>query len=257
VVHYLHFVFRAELTNLGKEFLALLLLNLELSILDVELEDAVDVLGGEFRKQLALSVPGDVGDVAPLAAEQSKSLLNLLLDFCDLAGKALIGNVFELVNEYIEDPLGLLLKLFIRRSEPAFEFDLETLRNVLFNDLEVMGGTKKIIDFFGQEFVLEGLVRVGNHLFVVSGGPVISLVGEDLLLDQVLVALSLNDIAINLVSLDDVDSLLDLLWCVLTELFNVSDLFEFATATLVLLDKLIVFVVELAPITVISSSSLL
>lgn len=72
-----HLVRVSKLRELLKEVVALLFLDLELAVFNVEIEDSPDILCSKLRNELVLPVPGDVRDITVLAPEE-------LEDFADL-----------------------------------------------------------------------------------------------------------------------------------------------------------------------------
>ena len=73
-----------EVLDLNKEVFDLLLLNLELSILDIKIEDSPDVCWFNLWTQQGLSILDDLRYIQQVTPEKVESLLDLLLDVFDL-----------------------------------------------------------------------------------------------------------------------------------------------------------------------------
>jgi len=73
-----------EVLDLNKEVFDLLLLNLELSILDIKIEDSPDVCWFDLWTQQGLSILDDLRYIQQVTPEKVESLLDLLLDVFDL-----------------------------------------------------------------------------------------------------------------------------------------------------------------------------
>ena len=73
-----------EVLDLNKEVFDLLLLNLELSILDIKIEDSPDVCWFNLWTQQGLSILDDLRYIQQVTPEEVESLLDLLLDVFDL-----------------------------------------------------------------------------------------------------------------------------------------------------------------------------
>lgn len=72
-----HLICVSKLRELREKVIALLLLNLELAILDVEVENPPDILRCELWDEITHPVFGDVWDITVLAPEQLKGLADL------------------------------------------------------------------------------------------------------------------------------------------------------------------------------------
>lgn len=120
----------------------MLLLDLEFSILDVEIEDTPNIIRLKLWDELILPVPGDVGDVAILASEELQDLADLHLDLRDFLGEELVTCNGEGVNNDFEDPLSLFLEFLLRGAEPVSNLDLEPLWDVLLDDFKIVRSSK-------------------------------------------------------------------------------------------------------------------
>lgn len=178
-----HLVGVSELRQLLEKVVALLLLDLEFSVLNVEIEDSPDVLGLEFRDQLVLSVPRDVGDVAILTSEELEDFADFEFGLRDFLGKVLVSSDGQGVDDDVEDPLSFSFDFLLRRAESVSNFDLQSLRDVLLDDLEVVRSSKQVIDVLGHELVLERLGLVHLCLLVLVGGCRLAPLLKNLLLD--------------------------------------------------------------------------
>lgn len=119
-----HLVGISELRQLLEEVVALLLLDLEFAILDVEIEDSPDVIGLEFRDQFVLSVPRDVRDIAILTSEQLEDFADFEFGLRDFLGKVLVSSDGEGVDDDVEDPLSFSLNFLLCRAESVSNLDL-------------------------------------------------------------------------------------------------------------------------------------
>ena len=78
VVFHVHRI--SKLRDLGEELFALLLLDLEFSILHVHVEDAPDVVILKLRNQLIHFVSSDERNVTALASKEFQGFVDLVLD---------------------------------------------------------------------------------------------------------------------------------------------------------------------------------
>lgn len=69
-----HLIGISELRQLLEEVVALLLLDLEFAVLDIEIKDTPDIVRLQFRNEFILSVSRDVRNVAILRPEQLEDL---------------------------------------------------------------------------------------------------------------------------------------------------------------------------------------
>jgi len=84
-------------------------LNEELAIFDVEIEDSPAICLVKLWIDLIESVLSDVRNVMAFTSEELQDLANLLLDFLNFTGEALIFILMKRVHHNIKDPLRFLL----------------------------------------------------------------------------------------------------------------------------------------------------
>ena len=118
----------------------------------------------------------------------------------------MLSGVRQRLDDVVKDPLGLFLDLLFSWAQPFANLDLEPLRDVFLDNLEVLGGPEEVVDVLGHELVLEGLGRVHLGLLVLVGCRRLTSFLEYLLLDLpfAVEVLALHDGAIDLLLLLEV-----------------------------------------------------
>lgn len=155
VLNYLLGFVISHLLDSSEEVLAQLFLDHELAIFDVQLEDAPGEVWCQLRKKLILAHFCDIWDVTELLSEKAQAFGDFELYVLNLRGKGLVLSLLESIDDDLEYPLSLFLKLLVSWIEPILDFDLQSFRNVLFDYLEVLSSAKNLVDFLCDKLVLE------------------------------------------------------------------------------------------------------
>jgi hypothetical protein len=208
-----------------EKIFALLLLNLEFAILNVEVENSPNISSLKFWNQLIHAISGDVWHITVVTSEQVEYFGYLGFDLRNLLGELLITCNGQRLDNYVENPFSLLLDLLRTWVESISDFDLELLWNILLSYFDILSRSKEVINIFRHKLVFESLMGI-----FVSCRRLPSLF-KDLLFDgSLLVELFLLDgSTVNLLIIRIVN--------------GPSNLFEFSWSTLVLVDELKIFIV--------------
>lgn len=217
-----HLIRISKLREFVEKVITLFLLDLEFSILDVEVENSPHIIWLQFWNQLILAISGYIRNITIVTPEKSENLGYLGLDVRYLLSKLLVTRNTQRLNYDVEDPLCLLLDLARRWIESVTNFNLELFRNILFSNLNILSRSKEIIDILRHELILERLLMQ----ILISCGRLTSLL-KYLLFDKSLL--------INLLLLDR--RAINLL-IIRFHSHSPSNLFEFSRPALIFIYKL-------------------
>lgn len=178
-----HLICVSKLRELLEKVIALLLLNLELAILDVEVENPPDILRCELWDEITHPVFGDVWDITVLTPEQLKGLADLGFGISESLSTVMLSSVSQRLNDVVEDPVSLDLDLLVHRTKSVTDLDLEPLWDVFLNNFKILWSTEEVVYILSNKLVFELLTRVQlSYLVFVNGGRLSSFF-EDLFFD--------------------------------------------------------------------------